>query len=36
MICVICRELAFQIGEQFSVLGKPIGVKVEVITGGRG
>ncbi|XP_041368364.1 probable ATP-dependent RNA helicase DDX49 [Gigantopelta aegis] len=28
------RELAFQIAEQFSVLGKPIGVRVTVITGG--
>ncbi|KAL4228104.1 putative ATP-dependent RNA helicase ddx49 [Mactra antiquata] len=28
------RELAFQISEQFSVLGKPIGVRVEVIMGG--
>lgn len=30
------RELAFQISEQFSVLGKPIGVRVTVITGGLG
>ncbi|CAH1796890.1 unnamed protein product [Owenia fusiformis] len=29
------RELAFQIAEQFNVLGKPIGIKVIVITGGR-
>ncbi|XP_063433312.1 probable ATP-dependent RNA helicase DDX49 [Mytilus trossulus] len=28
------RELAFQIAEQFNVLGKPIGVRVTVITGG--
>ncbi|XP_046358343.1 probable ATP-dependent RNA helicase DDX49 [Haliotis rufescens] len=28
------RELAFQIAEQFSVLGKPMGVRVTVITGG--
>ncbi|KAK6178813.1 hypothetical protein SNE40_011313 [Patella caerulea] len=28
------RELAFQICEQFRVLGKPIGVRVTVITGG--
>ncbi|XP_060559247.1 probable ATP-dependent RNA helicase DDX49 [Ruditapes philippinarum] len=28
------RELAFQISEQFNVLGKPIGVRVSVITGG--
>ncbi|KAI0216235.1 putative ATP-dependent RNA helicase DDX49 [Lamellibrachia satsuma] len=30
------RELAFQSAEQFQVLGKPIGLKVVVITGGRG
>ena len=30
------RELAFQISEQFNVLGKPIGVRVSVITGGLG
>ena len=30
------RELAFQISEQFQVLGKPIGLKQVVITGGRG
>mmetsp|Transcript_21691 Transcript_21691/g.30344 ORF Transcript_21691/g.30344 Transcript_21691/m.30344 type:complete len:475 (-) Transcript_21691:8-1432(-) len=29
------RELAFQIGEQFSALGAPIGVRVEVIVGGK-
>ncbi|ELT87384.1 hypothetical protein CAPTEDRAFT_162583 [Capitella teleta] len=29
------RELAYQIGEQFSVLGKPIGLKEAIITGGR-
>ncbi|CAD5119684.1 DgyrCDS8279 [Dimorphilus gyrociliatus] len=29
------RELAFQISEQFSVLGKPIGLRVSVVTGGR-
>ncbi|KAK3097779.1 hypothetical protein FSP39_013126 [Pinctada imbricata] len=28
------RELAFQIAEQFNVLGKPINVRVTVITGG--
>ncbi|XP_069138526.1 probable ATP-dependent RNA helicase DDX49 [Argopecten irradians] len=28
------RELAFQIAEQFKVLGKPIGIRVSVITGG--
>ena len=29
------RELAFQIAEQFKVLGKPINLKTVVITGGR-
>ena len=33
---IFCRELAFQISEQFGILGKPIGLKVVVITGGRG
>jgi len=32
----ICRELAHQIAEQFRVLGKPIGLRDLVITGGRG
>jgi superfamily II DNA/RNA helicase len=37
MMHVHCnRELAFQIAEQFTVLGKPIGLKAIVITGGRG
>lgn len=31
-----CRELAFQIAEQFRVLGKAIGVKECVIVGGLG
>ena len=35
-IVYIFRELAFQIAEQFNVLGKPIGVRVSVITGGLG
>ena len=30
------RELAFQIGDQFKALGKPIQLRVTVITGGRG
>lgn len=30
------RELAFQIGDQFKALGKPMNVRVTVITGGRG
>ena len=30
------RELAFQIGDQFKALGKPIQVRVTVVTGGRG
>ena len=34
--CLYFRELAFQIAEQFNVLGKPIGVRVSVITGGLG
>ena len=33
---IYSRELAFQIAEQFNVLGKPIGVRVTVITGGLG
>jgi len=32
----MCRELAHQIAEQFRVLGKPIGLRDLVITGGRG
>ncbi|KAJ8307857.1 hypothetical protein KUTeg_014590 [Tegillarca granosa] len=36
--CIGCAktgsELAFQIAEQFNVLGKPIGIRVTVITGG--
>jgi len=34
--CCVCRELAHQIAEQFRVLGKPIGLRDLVITGGRG
>ena len=30
------RELAFQISEQFQVLGKPMGLKLAVVIGGRG
>ena len=30
------RELAFQISEQFQVLGKPMGLKLTVVIGGRG
>lgn len=30
------RELAFQISEHFQALGKPMGLKVCVVTGGRG
>ena len=33
---VDCRELAFQIADQFKVLGKSAGVRVTVITGGMG
>ncbi|KRY59683.1 putative ATP-dependent RNA helicase DDX49 [Trichinella britovi] len=29
------RELAFQIGEQFQVLGKPLGLRTSIIVGGR-
>ena len=36
LILTPTRELAFQICEQISVLGKPIGVRVTVITGGLG
>ena len=36
IINLFSRELAFQSAEQFQVLGKPIGLKVVVITGGRG
>jgi ATP-dependent RNA helicase DDX49/DBP8 len=30
------RELAFQIADQFNALGAPIGVRVEVVVGGKG
>lgn len=30
------RELAFQISEQFALLGKPINVRTAVIVGGMG
>ena len=33
---MLCRELAFQISEQFDILGKPLNIKVSTITGGRG
>ncbi len=36
LFSLIVRELAFQIGDQFRVLGKPIGVKDSVIIGGFG
>ena len=29
------RELAFQIGDQFVIFGKPLNIKVSVVTGGR-
>jgi len=35
LILTPTRELAFQIAEQLNVLGKPIGLKLVVITGGR-
>lgn len=31
-----CRELAYQIAEQFRVLGKPLGVRDCIIVGGMG
>lgn len=31
-----CRELAYQIAEQFRVLGKPLGLKDCIIVGGMG
>ncbi|XP_013395640.1 probable ATP-dependent RNA helicase DDX49 [Lingula anatina] len=34
LIITPTRELAFQIAEQFQVLGKPIGIRVVTITGG--
>ena len=30
-----CSELAFQIGDQFVIFGKPLNIKVSVVTGGR-
>jgi len=36
LYCCVYRELAHQIAEQFRVLGKPIGLRDLVITGGRG
>ena len=33
---MLCRELAFQISEQFDILGKPLNINVSTITGGRG
>lgn len=35
LILTPTRELAFQIGEQFLVMGKPFGIQCSVITGGR-
>lgn len=31
-----CRELAYQIAEQFRVLGKPLGLRDCIIVGGMG
>lgn len=36
LILTPTRELAFQIGDQFKALGKPMNVRVTVVTGGRG
>lgn len=36
LILTPTRELAFQIGDQVQAIGKPINVRVTVITGGRG
>lgn len=33
---VPCRELAYQIAEQFRVLGKPLGLRDCIIVGGMG
>ena len=30
-----CRELAFQIAEQFAVLGAPLSLRTAVVVGGR-
>jgi hypothetical protein len=35
LILTPTRELAFQIAEQFTALGKPIGIQVAIIVGGR-
>lgn len=35
-IVLSCRELAYQIAEQFRVLGKPLGLKDCIIVGGMG
>lgn len=34
--CMSCRELAYQIAEQFRVLGKPLGLRDCIIVGGMG
>lgn len=31
-----CRELAYQIAEQFRVLGKPLGLRDCIVVGGMG
>jgi hypothetical protein len=36
LTALVCRELAFQIAEQFLVLGKSINVKVSTVVGGMG
>lgn len=36
LVLVTHRELAYQIAEQFRVLGKPLGLKDCIIVGGMG
>ena len=36
LLCMLCRELAFQIADQFKVFGKHISLKDAVIVGGVG
>lgn len=35
-VVMSCRELAYQIAEQFRVLGKPLGLRDCIIVGGMG
>lgn len=36
LLCMLCRELAYQIADQFKVFGKHISLKDAVIVGGVG